>query len=318
MSAKQEQTIGFTCRHSDVESLLFNWLKNVAATDEDRRKIDITRTRFMRLPFVQVSANYEIEWSAQTGQVDQERFAADKSRYLKTKAQYERLSQKDKESKPGPREPREIDYLLFETRSETHAGQHKTELLPAFNADSHRLGEYHFDDVKQLVKTMPPVAASGPREHDAFTTDEPVVAVTRPSLETIFNGLVRPISEMIGREIQKTHLGGTRYWKELQMQKLDDANCRFNIEKDLSLPFVLVDFTRSGIEYSCVFDGANPQRVVGLKPQRTAAEMYASFKNKFLRVSTPKIVPAELSALVQTGGAAVERVGIWRSLLRRL
>jgi hypothetical protein len=36
--------------------VLFNWLKGIATTDEDRKKIQITGTRFVLVPVVQISA----------------------------------------------------------------------------------------------------------------------------------------------------------------------------------------------------------------------------------------------------------------------
>jgi hypothetical protein len=309
--------VEFACKLSDVQPLLFNWL-GIAATKRARQDTQIVDVRFVFLPVVRISATYHVAWSAEIGQVDEGRHRADRSQYAMALAQFTRLPDTERQLKSEPREPRETDYLLFESRNGVHQGRYATDLLPAFSARSANMGEERFDWIRELIRKMR-AAEAGPRrvsresvEAKMLDGGEKISFVERPALDLMFRGLYGPVADMIERQIQDQCLGATKYWKDLETEKLDDVNCQFVAEQDLFLPFVLVDFTRNGQICSCVFDGANPKRVAGRKPRRTLGEVYVNLTHKLWRGSSPvpsggksAALPPDAFASGQTDGASI-------------
>ncbi|WP_345816480.1 hypothetical protein AAGS40_19770 [Paraburkholderia sp. PREW-6R] len=309
--------VELACRHSDVQPLLFNWL-GIAATEKARQDIQIVDARFVFLPAVRLRATYHVAWSAEIGHVDEARHQADRSQYAMALAQFRRLPESERRLRSEPREPRETDYLLFQSRNGVHQGGYVTELLPAFSARSANTGEERFGWIRELIRTMPAAEAGSGRvsresmEAKMLDGDEKISFVERPALDQMFRGLYEPVADMIQRQIQDQYLGATKYWKDLETENLDDVNCRFVAEHDLSVPFVLVDFTRHGQIRSCVFDGANPQRVAGRKPRRTLGEVYVNLTHKLWRGSSivpsggqRAALPPDAFASGQTDGASI-------------
>ncbi len=327
-----EGAVDFGCKHSDIQSVLFNWLKGIAATEEDGKKIQITGTRFVLVPVVQISAAYNIRFWVDVGTVDQGRFIADKNNHAIALSHYQRLSDNDKRRTSAPREPQEAHYVTYDQCDDRHQGDHVTALEMVYTQAAATLGESNLGWIQKLIKRRPDTktATSSPQSIEAKLADAGVTVSTfeHPPLNPIMTSVAKRIEDDLEKEIKKKHLSGVRHWKNLRWQHVDGDNCRFTVERQLLLPFVLVEYTRKGKTYSCVVDGAYPGRVVGQKPWRTPSELYAGLKRVFSRKKSDgatmegdgsSSVPMDDDFQeVRSGGDDANgkrRVSPWRSLL---
>ncbi|SEF12048.1 hypothetical protein SAMN02787142_7826 [Burkholderia sp. WP9] len=325
-----EGAVDFACKHSDIQSVLFNWLKGIAATDEDRKKIQIAGTRFVLVPVVQISAAYNIRFWVDVGTVDQGRFIADKNNHAIALSHYQRLSDTDKRRTSEPKAPQEKHYVTYDQSNDHHQGDHVTALQLVYTQAAATLGENNLGWIQKLIKKRPDTrtATSSPQSIEAKLADAGVTVSTfeHPPLNPIFASVAKHIDEKLEKEIKKKHLSGISYWQNLRWETIDEDNCRFAVERQLLLPFVLVEYTRNGKTYSCVVDGAYPGRMTGQKPWRTPSELYASLKRLFSRKKADGATANESSSEpmdddfqeVRPGGddaPGKRRVGPWRSLL---
>jgi hypothetical protein len=325
-----EGAVDFACKHSDIQSALFNWLRGIAATEEDRKKIQITRTRFVLVPVVQISAAYNIRFSVDVGTVDQGRLIADKNNHAIALSHYQRLSDTDKRRTSEPKAPQEKHYVTYDQCNDRHQGDHVTALQLVHTQAAATLGENSLGWIQKLIKKRPDTrtATSSPGSIEAKLADAGVTVSTfeHPPLDPIFASVAKYIDGKLEKEITKKYLSGISYWQNLRWETIDADNCQFAVERQLLLPFVLVEYIRKGKTYSCVVDGAYPGRMAGQKPWRTPSELFTSLKRLFSRKKADGASATESSTEpmdddfeeVHPGGndAPGERgVGPWRSLL---
>jgi hypothetical protein len=325
-----EGAVDFACNDTDIQSKLFHWLKGIAATEEDRKKIQITAARFVLMPAVQISAAYNVRYWVDIGRVDQGRFIADKNNHAIALSHYQRLSDQDKRRTSEPREPREEHYVNYEPCSDSHQGDHLTALELVWTQAASALGEKNLSWIQKLIKKRPDAPTTSPQAIEAKMAEAGVTVSTfaHPPLNPIIASVAKRIEEKLGKDIKKKELSGVSYYKNLRWQDVDEDNCRFTVERKLLLPFVLVEYTRKGKAYSCVLDGAYPGRVVGQKPWRTPSELYVSIKRLFSRKksdgatveaagSSSESMDDAFQEVTPSGDdtGAKRRVGPWRSLL---